>query len=555
MSDKKKSQKDIKQDKEYAREDRHRKYDDGINKNYLDEDRRSRFRKGIDKDADRRNKLGDIALDKVNQKKDKSYRDQRDRLEDTKRGTNEDTSNFLEGSLQDDGSKYNEGKKARERSKIKGAGGIAKGDNSGLAKEVLTYGASKYNEQKQKDEDVSRRMQKLQGAISDYERDKDNPNKQQDYMKQIRDSIEMDLSKAVEREKAEYMAFKAANNERVTARELEKIEKKHKRAKSKNMSKDAVTVIKHVRSSESKQEFKAFMNSSEMRILLGLVSFFGGAVGSGAVLGIRLFAALWGLNFVIVAGVLVTLMLTIFFVLIAGVSMLILFDGTGVGEETEEVAVGGEEGEAPTSGSVEVPPGYENKVMLSVDRVMQTSRGLNSGHRGWDIASGGGGPDIYPMYPGTVIHTAKGKRQCTGVNNAGDQCSTFDTTNNCMFSDGNSVVIMSKIGGKNVLHYYMHMQANSVVADEGQKVGYGTKLGKMGSTGSSTGEHLHLEVWDGTPDYKPGVAPCTVGSLWDSAPYIAPQPLVTCGGKSGVMANGAGIPQSCVEDAKKARSK
>ena len=40
---------------------------------------------------------------------------------------------------------------------------------------------------------------------------------------------------------------------------------------------------------------------------------------------------------------------------------------------------------------------------------------------------------------------------------------------------------------------YAHMSAISVV--EGQKVAFGDKVGELGSTGRSTGPHLHYEVW------------------------------------------------------------
>jgi len=41
---------------------------------------------------------------------------------------------------------------------------------------------------------------------------------------------------------------------------------------------------------------------------------------------------------------------------------------------------------------------------------------------------------------------------------------------------------------------YAHMVNNSVVVKAGQRVNQGQKLGVMGSTGRSTGTHLHFEV-------------------------------------------------------------
>jgi LysM repeat protein len=56
---------------------------------------------------------------------------------------------------------------------------------------------------------------------------------------------------------------------------------------------------------------------------------------------------------------------------------------------------------------------------------------------------------------------------------------------------GNYVVIDHGNGYKTL---YAHMLNNSVVVKPGQVVGRGTKLGIMGSTGRSTGTHLHFEV-------------------------------------------------------------
>lgn len=556
MSDKyNKNNKDGKENIDY------KKYDEEFDNMYKQEDKRGKFRKAVDKDVNRRNKVAGRIKDKYEDRLDREYGSQRDDFENTKGRTNKGMSDLLEESLQDDGTKYKQ-KRKKEKSSLKGAGQLDKGDKTGLAKEIWEFGKGKNSQNMAKDEEIDRKMGKLSQTLSEYERNKDNPNSQQEYMKKIRNSIEADLSKAVEREKAEFMAYKAANKERVTHKDLERIEKKHKRAKAKNMSKDAISVIREVRSEENRQEFKAFMNSKEMRLLLGLVSFLGGPVGKAWVYGIKLFAFIWGLNFMTVFLVVVTLLLTTFFVLLSAVFMIIILDDNtleDLGDGTEIVEDG--EGGAETSGNVEVPKGYEGKIMVPLDKSATTSRGMGEGHRGWD-AYASGNPATYPMYPGTVVHSGKGKPQCPHVTTMGDSCSTFDPSRACMNGDGNSVVVMSKIEGKNVLHYYMHMKGGSIVVDEGQKVGYGTKLGDMGSTGNSSGDHMHLEIWDDTADYPPGVAPCTVGASWNSAKTIAPQPLMTCGGKSGVMSNNPGIisnygniPQSCIDDANKARTK
>ena len=56
---------------------------------------------------------------------------------------------------------------------------------------------------------------------------------------------------------------------------------------------------------------------------------------------------------------------------------------------------------------------------------------------------------------------------------------------------GNFVVVDH---GNGYSTLYAHMLNNSIVVQPGDKVSQGQKLGNMGSTGRSTGTHLHFEV-------------------------------------------------------------
>lgn len=62
---------------------------------------------------------------------------------------------------------------------------------------------------------------------------------------------------------------------------------------------------------------------------------------------------------------------------------------------------------------------------------------------------------------------------------------------------GHYVVIQHKIDGEFYTSLYAHMVPGSIQVKAGQKVTAGTVLGKMGTSGMSTGVHLHWEIWKG----------------------------------------------------------
>lgn len=58
---------------------------------------------------------------------------------------------------------------------------------------------------------------------------------------------------------------------------------------------------------------------------------------------------------------------------------------------------------------------------------------------------------------------------------------------------GYYVQLLMKIDGKFYVDTFAHMQKGSIKVKVGQKIEAGTPLGKMGTTGMSTGKHLHWE--------------------------------------------------------------
>lgn len=100
----------------------------------------------------------------------------------------------------------------------------------------------------------------------------------------------------------------------------------------------------------------------------------------------------------------------------------------------------------------------------------------SSMHLGIDFTPGSGVP-IHAIAAGTVIK----------VNTYG-------------WGLGHHVVVRHHINGQVVDSVYAHMQYGSIAVAVGQEVTVAQILGKVGSTGASTGAHLHLEIHvDGVP--------------------------------------------------------
>lgn len=99
-------------------------------------------------------------------------------------------------------------------------------------------------------------------------------------------------------------------------------------------------------------------------------------------------------------------------------------------------------------------------------------------HNGTDIIGIGKDPiDIISIANGTVIKARKSTAAGGGF--------------------GWYVVVRHQIDGEWYTSLYAHMAEGSLKVKQGQKITAGTVLGHMGSTGMSTGRHLHIEVWKG----------------------------------------------------------
>lgn len=106
------------------------------------------------------------------------------------------------------------------------------------------------------------------------------------------------------------------------------------------------------------------------------------------------------------------------------------------------------------------------------------TNGYGNGHSGVDVINDVPGlPDILAHSPGTVVFCQTGHGNDTG------------SSGNASY--GNCVKLLHP-GGMYTL--YAHM--GSVAVCYGQKVAKGQKLGVMGNTGNSYGNHLHFEARD-----------------------------------------------------------
>ena len=111
-----------------------------------------------------------------------------------------------------------------------------------------------------------------------------------------------------------------------------------------------------------------------------------------------------------------------------------------------------------------------------------------SGHGGSDFGGGSWagmaeGRDIVAAAPGIVEVTEDGWP---------DECSTADCPGGGGF--GNHVVLVHADGRRS---YYAHMMTWSIPVSVGDAVPCGAMLGQMGSSGHSTGPHLHFELREG----------------------------------------------------------
>lgn len=140
-----------------------------------------------------------------------------------------------------------------------------------------------------------------------------------------------------------------------------------------------------------------------------------------------------------------------------------------------------------------------------------------NGHRGSDFGIGGftamdAGRDVVAGADGTVTFVHDGEW---------DRCITGDCG-----SYGNYVRIVHDDGKET---YYAHLRQWSVTVAVNDVVTCGQKLGEVGSSGNSTGPHLHFEVRVGGSADDPFTGPCGGPLMYwvDQGAYMG-TPVETC---------------------------
>lgn len=144
-------------------------------------------------------------------------------------------------------------------------------------------------------------------------------------------------------------------------------------------------------------------------------------------------------------------------------------------ESTPEPPAARDTFEVSTVPVIQWPVGGDHSYSSDFGRRVSPTAGASSDHKGVDLTPGYG-TEVEGIADGTITQAGRSN----GL--------------------GYSVTVEHVIDGQRITTVYGHMAAGSLRVTMGQVIERGTVIGLVGSTGVSTGAHLHFEVHiDGVP--------------------------------------------------------
>jgi len=178
----------------------------------------------------------------------------------------------------------------------------------------------------------------------------------------------------------------------------------------------------------------------------------------------------------------------------------------------------------PASGTAPYVTAYRDDDSSGAKKDFTCGSHTYNGHGGTDIGIGGFG--VMDAGSRDVVAAADGT-----VSAVQDGCSDRCTSGSCGCGGGfGNYVRIDHADGKRT--YYAHLKTNSLRVQNGQRVTCGTVLGKVGSSGNSTGPHLHFEVrFSNNASDDPFAGSCGgPTSYWVSQGAYRALPSSTCEG-------------------------
>ncbi|MDD6466745.1 MAG: peptidoglycan DD-metalloendopeptidase family protein [Erysipelotrichaceae bacterium] len=145
-----------------------------------------------------------------------------------------------------------------------------------------------------------------------------------------------------------------------------------------------------------------------------------------------------------------------------------------------------------------------NEISKALGSVAPSAGWIYPVNAGWYISAGAW---YYPSSFGGGLHlgvdfAASNKRKVVAVANGVvaytyDKCTTGGLGNSCggVWGSGNAVLLLVQVGSHTYGVWTCHM-SKGLQVKKGDIVTQGTVLGNVGSTGNSSGNHTHVEIYD-----------------------------------------------------------